>query len=203
MARLNVSPTRMELARLKSKLRVAVKGHKLLKDKFDEMMRQFRARIKQNRELRKQVEEKINEALGSFLIARTQLDSQQIQDAVAMPAATFNIMVHTANIMGVRVPKLEYTRGQTQTKTYRNASLENALTILQAEFGNLIKLAEVEKTCEILSQEIEKNRRRINAIEHIIIPQINDTIKYITMKLGENERQNVTRLMKVKQLYGE
>ena len=203
MPRLNVNPTRMELQRLKAKRRVAVKCHKLLKDKFDQMMRQFRVLIKENKELRTRVEEQINAALGSFLVARTQLFNQQIENELAMPAIKFEITTDTTNIMGLSVPKLTCTQTVAQTKTYSNKNLETAVTTLEKEFANLIKLAEVEKTCEILSDEIEKSRRRINALEHIFIPQINETIKYITMKLGENERQNITRLMKVKQYYGE
>lgn len=203
MARLNVNPTRMELSKLKNKLRVAIKGHKLLKDKFDEMMRQFKARISENRKLREEVEEKINIALGNFLVSRTQLTNQEIEDALAMPATKFSIMTKTASIMGVGVPHLTITHDEICTKTYRNPNLESAVTTLQAELGNIIMLAETEKTCEMLSHEIEKNRRRINMLEYILIPQIQETIKYIRMKLGENERQNITRLMKVKQYYSE
>ena len=193
----------MELQKLKTKLRIAVKCHKLLKDKFDQMMRQFRVLIKENKKLRIHAEEQIGFALSNFLVARTQLFSQQIENELAMPAIKFEITTDTTNIMGLDAPKLTCTQISAHPKTYSNASLGTAVTTLEKEFVKLIKLAEVEKTCEILANEIEKSRRRINALEHIFIPQINETIKYITMKLGENERQNITRLMKVKQFYGE
>lgn len=203
MALPNINPTRMELQKLKNKLRVAIKGHKLLKDKFDEMMRQFRVRIKDNKELRTEIEEHISTALKSFIISQTQLTVQQIEDALAMPAVTFNLVASQHNIMGLNVPKLVCTRTSSYKKAHNNVNFEHASKILQNEFETLIRLAEIEKTCEMLAGEIEKSRRRINALEHILIPQIRDTIKFITLKLGENERQNITRLMKVKQYYGQ
>lgn len=196
MARLNVNPTRMEMARLRNKLRVAVKGHKLLKDKSDEMTRQFSALIKQNRELRSGVETQLMNALGNFLCAQVTMTNRAISAALI---TDYNpkVTASTENIMGLSVPKLELTNKTAVQQNHQNRNLQQSLLSLHALLPELIKLATVEKACELLAADIEKNRRRINALEHIMIPDTRETIKYIQMKLGENERQNIARIMKL------
>jgi V/A-type H+-transporting ATPase subunit D len=188
----------MELMRLKGKLRVAVKGHKLLKDKFDEMMRQFNTRIKACKSMREEVDGTVHDALRSFLLARTQLTNQQIEDAVCMPNIKYEITEGIENIMGVLVPKVNMEVAEAQPRNFMNRFVKSTITELQCVTEKLLILAASEKACEMLAAEIEKNRRRINALEHILIPETRETIKKITLKLGENERQNIARLMKVK-----
>lgn len=197
MARLNVNPTRMEMARLRNKLRIAIKGHKLLKDKSDEMTRQFSILVKQNRALRASVETQLMNALGKFLWANAAMTNKAITSAVATGFRP-KIATSTGNIMGLLVPKLEYTGNADITYTHPNPNLQESIYALHKVLPELIQLAAVEKTCESLAADIEKNRRRINALEHIMIPDTRETIKYIKMKLGENERQNIARIMKLK-----
>lgn len=195
MARLNVSPTRMEMARLRNKMRVAVKGHKLLKDKSDEMTRQFTALIKQNQELRTTVEAKLSNALHNFLCAQFTMNNKAVSAALETDFQP-KLLASTENIMGLSVPKLECPQSS-YTLKHENKNLKKSITLLAATLPQLAKLAAIEKTCELLATDIEKNRRRINALEHIMIPDTRETIKYIQMKLSENERQNIARIMKL------
>jgi len=187
----------MEMARLRNKLRIAIKGHKLLKDKSDEMTRQFLILIKQNRELRASVEAKLMDALGKFLWANVTMTNKALASAVTTDFRP-QINASTANIMGLTVPKLEYIEnpGVVPPK-HPNQNMQKSLTALYKTLPELIQLAEVEKACESLAVDIEKNRRRINALEYIMIPDTRETIKYIQMKLGENERQSIARIMKL------
>lgn len=209
MALLNVNPTRMELQKLKNKLRVATKGHKLLKDKSDEMTRQFIKLAKENESYRKSVDAKVTEAIKHFVTAQTRLATYEVEGALCgvSKAAEATLTKGTASIMGLIVPKIKVAASQetlaaladtTATSTGK-ASLAAAIKNLQQNLDDIIKLAQLEKTCDMLATEIEKNRRRINSLEFILIPQIRETMKHIVMKLAENERQNITRLMKVKQ----
>ena len=200
MARLNVNPTRMELRRLKDRLKTAERGHKLLKDKSDEMVRQFLVLIKENKKLREDIESDIGEALRAFaLSSAAPLDVVQ---AIALPTLTASITVGTKNIMGVDVPYMQTKRVGEVKLPYAMCSapaeLDDAVLKLTALTDKLLHLAEVEKTCNMLADEIEKNRRRVNALEYVMIPQLQETIKYIMMKLDENERAAIVRLMKVK-----
>lgn len=200
MARLNVNPTRMELRRLKDRLKTAERGHKLLKDKSDEMVRQFLVLIKENKRLREEIEGEIAEALRAFsLAAGAPLDVVQ---AIALPTLTAEITVGTKNVMGIDVPFMQTRRIGEIELPYAlcsaPAELDDAVLGLVSLTDKLLHLAEVEKTCNMLADEIEKNRRRVNALEYVMIPQLQETIKYILMKLDENERASVVRLMKVK-----
>ncbi|MCH5156192.1 MAG: V-type ATP synthase subunit D [Clostridiales bacterium] len=200
MARLNVNPTRMELRRLKDRLKTAQRGHKLLKDKSDEMVRQFLTLIKENKRLREEIEGEIGDALRAFeLSSATPLDVVQ---AISLPTLTASITVGTKNIMGVDVPYMQTKRvGEVQLPyalCSAPAELDDAVLKLTELTDKLLYLAEVEKTCNMLADEIEKNRRRVNALEYVMIPQLQETIKYILMKLDENERASIVRLMKVK-----
>ncbi len=199
MSRMNVNPTRMELRRLKDRLKTAERGHKLLKDKSDEMVRQFLVLIKENKQLREDIEGEIAEALKAFsLSAAAPLDVVQ---AIALPTLTASISVGTKNVMGVDVPFMQTKRVGEVELPYAlcsaPAELDTAVLKLTALADKLLHLAEVEKTCNMLADEIEKNRRRVNALEYVMIPQLRETIKYILMKLDENERASIVRLMKV------
>lgn len=206
MAILRVNPTRMELTRLKKRLRVAVRGHKLLKDKRDEMVRRFMELIRENRSLRQSVENELSKAQKSFLIASLQMHPSDMEQALLFPARQFDIEVSRQNIMSVIVPKIEYREKHTEQSFYSyglmntTGELDTAVDNFSKALPKLIKLAELEKTCNMLADEIEKTRRRVNALEYVMIPQLQETIKYIVMKLDENERGNLTRLMKMKQI---
>ncbi|MCH5164637.1 MAG: V-type ATP synthase subunit D [Clostridiales bacterium] len=203
MARLNVNPTRMELRRLKTRLKTAVRGHKLLKDKSDEMIRQFMSFVKQNKALREEIEGDLREALKYFMLAGSVMGEENIEQTFAMPSRTLAVRAGLKNVMGIDVPMLEIAGTEGELPYVLSsvpADMDTAVIKLTELSEKLLRLAEVEKTCNMLAQEIEKNRRRVNALEYVMIPQLNETIKYIMMKLDENERATIIRLMKVKSL---
>ena len=190
----------MELRRLKDRLKTAERGHKLLKDKSDEMVRQFLTLIRENKRLREEIEGEVAEALRLFSLSAGQpLETLQ---AIALPTLAASITVGTKNVMGVDVPYMQTSRVGDVELPYAlcaaPAGLDDAVLKLTDLADKLLHLAEVEKTCNMLADEIEKNRRRVNALEYVMIPQLKETIKYILMKLDENERAAVVRLMKVK-----
>ena len=207
MAILNVNPTRMELTNLKRKLTTARRGHKLLKDKRDELMRQFLDLVRENKRLRIKVEEGIAEANQHMAVARSVMSDEALDVAMMMPMQSMNVDITEKNTMSVIVPNY-----QTHLKTanssdiysygyaFTSCDLDNAVKSLSDVMPDMLRLAEVEKTCQLMACEIEKTRRRVNALEHVMIPQYEETIKYITMKLDENERSTTTRLMKVKDM---
>ncbi|KEH87515.1 ATP synthase subunit D [Clostridium novyi A str. BKT29909] len=206
MARLNVNPTRMELTRLKKRLTTATRGHKLLKDKQDELMRRFIDFVKYNNELRKDVEEMIKNSLKDFVMARALMSSEILEEAIMYPKEKISLDVNIKNIMSVNVPEMKFKRlleddnGSIYPYGYSNTSaeLDDAIEKLYSILPKLLELAEVEKSTQLMADEIEKTRRRVNALEYMTIPQLEETIKYIQMKLEENERGALTRLMKVK-----
>ena len=205
MSKLNVNPTRMELRRLKNRLKTATRGHKLLKDKSDEMIRQFMLYVRENKRLREEVEEELGDSLKSFMLARAVSSDAVIEEAIAMPSAKVALETSSKNVMSVNVPVFTVTEGESKALyPYSFASvtseLDSSISSLTKLLPKLLKLAEVEKTCNMLADEIEKNRRRVNALEYVMIPQLEETIKYIVMKLDENERGATTRLMKVKSM---
>ncbi|WP_213974674.1 V-type ATP synthase subunit D [Tepidanaerobacter acetatoxydans] len=200
-----VNPTRMELTRLKRQIVVARRGHKLLKDKQDELIKKFIDLIKENKRLREEIEHDLEMALKSFTMARSQMPQEVLEESLMIPAAQVNIDVRKQNIMSVNVPKIDihlqegsniYSYGLAST----SAELDNAISILSGMLSKMLKLSEIEKTCQLMADEIEKTRRRVNALEYVMIPSMEETIKYITMKLDENERSNITRLMKIKEM---
>lgn len=203
MARLAVNPTRMELRRLKTRLKTATRGHKLLKDKSDEMIRQFMSFVRENKRLRERLETELTAALKSFMLARAVSSAQDIEQALCMPALKAEVRTGLKNVMGIDVPSIEISAlggGLPYGFAGTSSDLDNAIVRIQKLMEELLRLAEVEKTCNMLADEIEKNRRRVNALEYVMIPQLNETIKYIMMKLDENERGNLIRLMKVKSM---
>ncbi len=202
-SKLKVNPTRMELRRLKDRKKTAVRGHKLLKDKSDEMIRQFIGFAKENMRLRLEVEQELGIALSEFMLAKSVSQDSVIWEALSMPAIGMELELGTKNIMSVNVPEIEIKKtDSTSLYPYSFASvtseLDSSISTISLLAEKLIKLAEVEKTCNMLAGEIEKNRRRVNALEYIMIPQTEEAIHDITMKLDENERGNIVRLMKVK-----
>lgn len=203
---IRVNPTRMELTRLKKRLKTSIKGHKLLKDKRDEMVRQFMLYIRRNRELRAQVEAALSADMRRVAVAAARMGDAGIGEAL-LSESSGSVGVQTAerNIMGVTVPTFQSNGGASLTElpysfAFTSAELDGAVLDLADLMPKLIELAEVEKTCAMLADEIEKTRRRVNALEHVMIPETRKTIKYITMKLEDNERSSVTRLMKVKDM---
>ena len=205
MTRLNVNPTRMELRRLKARLKTAVRGHKLLKDKSAEMIRQFMVYARKNKQLRMETEAALSDALKGFMLARAVSDDQVIEEAVAMPASFVEAEVSTKSVMSVEVPSIKIKERKAQDMfpysfSSVTAELDDSIVTLNGVVAKMVELAEVEKTCNMLADEIEKNRRRVNALEYVMIPELEETIKYISMKLEEQERSNVVRLMKVKDM---
>lgn len=207
MASTQINPTRMELTRLKKKLTTAIRGHKLLKDKRDELMRQFLLRVKENKQLREKVEAGIKEANQKFLLAKAGTDEAFLNTALLAPKQEISIETSTKNVMSVEIPAFDF---KTRTPdpndiysygfAYTSSDLDDAIGYLAVVFEDMIKLAEIEKSCQLMAVEIEKTRRRVNALEHVMIPETKASIKYISMKLDENERSTQVRLMKVKDM---
>lgn len=205
MTKMNVNPTRMELRRLKTRLKTATRGHKLLKDKSDEMIRQFMVYVRENKRLREEIEDELSIALKGFTLARAVSSNAVIEEAVMMPATKAEISLSSDNVMSVEVPSISVVEHEGQDKYPYSfdtvtSELDASIGTLSTLLVKLVKLAKVEKTCNMLADEIEKNRRRVNALEYVMIPQIEETIKYINMKLDENERASTIRLMKVKSM---
>ena len=208
MAKLNVNPTRMELSKLKKRLATSSRSHKLLKDKQDELMRQFIILVKHNNTLRKDVEGQLEGSLKDFVMARAVMSSEFLEEAIAYPKENITVEVEEKNVMSVTVPvmtfkrKLEGDEGSIYPYGFANTSseLDDAIFKLYEILPKLLELAEVEKSCQLMADEIEKTRRRVNALQYRTIPELQETIKYIRMKLDENERASITRLMKVKSM---
>ena len=208
MAKLNVNPTRMELTGLKGRLKTARRGHKLLKDKQDELMKKFIDYVKKNMELREAVEKELTIAFKNFLIARAVMSSEVLEEAIMYPTQKINLEMSVKNIMSVNSPVFNLVREDNKEASSlypygfatTSGELDGAIFSLQQVFDKLIELAQVEKTCQLMADEIEKTRRRVNALEYVMIPQLIETVKYITMKLDENERGSRVRLMKVKDM---
>lgn len=206
---LNVKPTRMELSTLKERLKVAQNGYDLLKDKQDELMRQFIDLIKENNELRNEVEDELSGALSNFVLASSSMNDAFMEEIVALPTQQVNLDITKRNIMSVDVPKMSFSYSDDDKNKdnevkygYLNTSseLDDAIEVLNEIQPKLLKLSEIEKTCQLMATEIESTRRRVNALEYRMIPNIQETIKYIQMKLDENERASITRMIKVKDM---
>ncbi len=207
MATTQVNPTRMELTRLRKKLVTARRGHKLLKDKRDELMRRFLELVKENKELRKKVERGISESNKAFALAAAVIGEAEVKTALLAPKQSVTVEASSENIMSVDVPRFKYkTRTADKSDIYSygfvqtSADLDAAVSSLSEVFPDMLRLAEVEKSCALMAAEIEKTRRRVNALEHVMIPEYMEKIRYITMKLDENERSTQIRLIKVKDM---
>lgn len=207
MAILRVNPTRMELSRLKKRLKTAMRGHKLLKDKLDELMKQFLDIVRHNRALRQRVEEGLMRSHGSFTVASAVMSPELLEQALLYPKQKVFLYLSFKNIMSVNVPSYQfYSENEKSGDIYpygfaqTSGELDDSVHALSQVLQDMLELAQVEKAAQLLAQEIEKTRRRVNALEYVMIPQLNETIHYITMKLDENDRSNLTRLMKVKDM---
>ncbi len=207
MASTTINPTRMELSRLKSRRTTAVRGHKLLKDKRDELMRQFLDVVHRNKELRSKVEKKLLEAHSAFTVAAAVMSPEMLEQALCYPKQSVSLDMKFKNIMSVNVPEYSFrTKNDDPSEIYpygfaqTSGELDDALEAFSEVFHDMLELAQVEKTMQLLAQEIEKTRRRVNALEYVMIPEYEKNIKYISMKLDENERSSTSRLMKVKDM---
>ena len=207
MPALNVNPTRMELTRLKGRLRTAVRGHKLLKDKRDELMKQFMDVVRENRALRAKVEEGLEQANRAFSAAGAVMSPEMLEQAIMYPRSSVSLEMDFKNVMSVDVPVYQFHTAESEGDSVcpygfaaTSGELDDAVAALETVFRDMLKLAQCEKTSQLLAQEIEKTRRRVNALEYVKIPQMEETIKYISMKLDENERSATIRLMKVKDM---
>ena len=207
MPKLNVNPTRMELTRLKGKLRTAQRGHKLLKDKRDELMKQFLETVREVRGLRAEVEEELMTVHGAFTVASALMSSEAMEQALIYPKQSVELTMGFQNIMSVNVPVYDFkTKTQSDSDIYpygfaaTSGELDTAVDALGKVFRKMLKLAQVEKSAQLMAEEIEKTRRRVNALEYVVIPNTQETIRYINMKLDENDRSTTIRLMKVKDM---
>ena len=207
MAGVQVNPTRMEMKRYQTRLQTARRGHKLLKDKRDELMRRFLDLVRENKKLRIEVEDGIKQANAAMSVARCVMSDKALDVALMLPTQEMSLEVGEKNVMSVMIPVFDvrfktadendiYSYGFAET----SGDLDTAVKALSDIMPKMIRLAETEKSCRLMADEIEKTRRRVNALEHVMIPQYEETIKYISMKLDENERSTTTRLMKVKDM---
>ncbi|MBE6891761.1 MAG: V-type ATP synthase subunit D [Ruminococcaceae bacterium] len=203
---IKVNPTRMELSKLKKRLKTAQRGHKLLKDKRDELVKQFLELVRKNRELRTEVEMKLKLSHEAFAGVSAVMSPQSLEEALIYPKQSVVLEPSEKNIMSVDVPVFEYKMQGNQSDifsygfAFTSGELDDAVQGLSDVLSQLVELAETEKSVMLLASEIEKTRRRVNALEHVLIPNLQYTIKNIMMKLDENERGNTTRLMKVKDM---
>lgn len=202
-----VTPTRMVLNQQKARLKTAKKGHKLMKDKCDELMRQFMDIVRENKELRLKVEEGMTAAFSSLQVASAIMSPDMLEQALLYPRQSVELNVKYKNIMSVNVPQYSFrTKNDDPSEIYpygfaqTSGELDDALDKLARVFEDMLQLAQVEKSTQLLAQEIEKTRRRVNALEYVMIPEFEETIKYIQMKLDENESSTKVRLLKVKDM---
>ncbi len=207
MASTAITPTRMVLNQLKGRLKTARRGHKLLKDKRDELMRQFLDIVRLNQQLRIKVEQGLTEAFGSLSVASAIMSPEMLEQSLLYPRQSVELGMKFKNIMSVNVPVYDFkTKNDDPSEIFpygfaqTSGELDDALEQLANVFKDMLELAQIEKSMQLLAQEIEKTRRRVNALEYVKIPQMQESIKYITMKLDENERANTIRLMKVKDM---
>ncbi|HEV9351979.1 TPA: V-type ATP synthase subunit D [Streptococcus pneumoniae] len=203
MVRLNVKPTRMELNNLKERLKTAERGHKLLKDKRDELMRRFISLIRENNQLRKEVESYLIDNLKAFAVAKSLKNSLMVEELFSIPSKEIELFVEKENIMSVTVPRMHMNiTSQNENSEYSylssNSEMDDVFATMNSLIDKLLRLVEVEKTCQLMADEIEKTRRRVNGLEYSIIPNLSETIHYIELKLEEAERANLVRIMKVK-----
>ncbi len=207
MAEIRVNPTRMEMKKLQMRYNTARRGHKLLKDKRDELMRRFLEIVKEDKELRENVECRLMASYASFNSAAAASSPQMLREALIMPRNSSEIAVSYKNLMSVNVPVLSFDESENKNGSsinyglaFTGGDLDSAVSELGELTHDLVRLAQLEKTAQLLAEEIEKTRRRVNALEYIMMPSYLSGIKQIKMKLEENERGNLTRLMKVKDM---
>jgi V/A-type H+-transporting ATPase subunit D len=207
MATKTITPTRMELTRLKGRIKTARRGHKLLKDKRDELVRQFLDLVRRNREVRVKVDEGLARANSALSVASAVMSPSALEQALLYSRHTVEMEMKFKNIMSVNVPEYSFKSEVAESKdifpygfAQTSGELDDAIVALNAVFEDMFLLAQLEKTTQLLSDEIEKTRRRVNALEYVMIPEMEKNIKYISMKLEENDRSTKVRLMKVKDM---
>ena len=205
MALMNVNPTRMVLRNLKTGLASTKRGHKLLKDKQDEMIRQFMLIIRHNLELRKEIESELSNIMKKFASAQLTMSYAGLMEALMVPSKSATLKVGVKSVMSIKTPAVEFAEDDgtidlTYGFAFTPSELDGAILSLSRLLPKLIELAQVEKTCDMLADEIEKTRRRVNAIEYVMIPDYEDTIHFVTMKLDDSERSDRIRLMKAKDM---
>ena len=207
MAVMNVNPTRMQLSKLKKQLTTAVRGHKMLKDKRDELMRQFLDLVRETKDLRQQVEHELALCNAHFVNASAVMSKEALDASLLSPKQQISVEVDSKNVMSVEIPQFASSARTADSSdifpygfAFTSFELDDAVMSLDRVLPDMIKLAQYEKSCELMSAEIEKTRRRVNSLEHVMIPRYQETIKYISMKLEENDRSSRTRLMKVKDM---
>lgn len=203
----SITPTRMVLNQQKARLKTASRGHKLLKDKRDELMRQFMDVVRRNRQLRASVEQGLTEAFSALAVASAVMSPEMLEQAILYPRQSVELEMKLKNVMSVNVPVYDFKTKTADTGdiypygfAQTSGELDDALASLSKVFQDMLELAQVEKTMQLMAQEIEKTRRRVNALEYVMIPQCEENIKYISMKLEENDRSSKVRLMKVKDM---
>ena len=207
MASTMITPTRMMLKQLKGRLKTARRGHKLMKDKRDELMRRFMDIVRLNKELRERVEQGLTASFASLQVASAIMSPEVLEQALLYPRQSVELGVEFKNIMSVNVPEYSFrTKNNDPSEIYpygfaqTSGELDDALEQMAKVFEDMLQLAQVEKTMQLLAEEIEKPRRRVNALEYVMIPELEENIRYITMKLEENENATKVRLLKVKEM---
>ena len=207
MAVMQVNPTRMELSRLKTRLKTSMRGHSLLKNKRDDLMKKFLEQVRRNKELREQVEQMIMGVYDGFAIAGAVMSPNMLEEALMLPKEQVELDISSQNVMSVDVPVFHFSRSADEEEdispygfTYTSGELDDSVAALKKVLPLMLELAQMEKSAQLLAEEIEKTRRRVNALEYVQIPSLQETIKSIAMKLDENERGNLARLMKIKDM---
>ena len=201
----NVSPTRMELSNQKKRLKTASRGHKLLKDKQDELVKKFIELVKINQSLRTEVENELTSAFSNFVVARALMSEPAVENALSFPVQTVDVDVSKKNIMSVNTPVFDLSINSIDSNlpyglAQTSAQLDFAVSRIRQVLEKMVKLAEVEKSCQLMAEEIERTRRRVNALEYVMIPNFTETIRVIKMKLDESDRSTRINLMKIKTL---
>lgn len=210
MAVLNVNLTRIESINMKKSLKTAQRGHKLLKDKLDELVKKMLELVRENQKLRKEVDEMLKNAYQNFMLAKAVIGEQYIEESLVIPNQSVSVDISEKSIMSVKIPQFNFKKitnsdDNSGSKVlygfaYTTSELDKAIESFSEVSESLLKLAQNEKAIELISLEIEKTRRRVNAIENVTIPNYIDTIKYIGLKLSEDERASTSRLMKIKEM---
>lgn len=210
MAVLNVNLTRIESINLKKSLKTAQKGHKLLKDKLDELIKQLLKMVQENQKLRRETDQMLKNTYQNFRLAKAVIGESYVEEALIIPRKSVSVEIGEMSVMSVKIPKFYFEEQQQEEEgkenkalygfAYTTAELDRAIESFAEVSEKLLELAQNEKAIELIAAEIEKTRRRVNAIENVTIPNYIDTIKYIGLKLSEDERASTSRLMKIKEM---
>ena len=201
--KLNVNPTRMELLKLKRRVKTAKRGYKLLKEKRDGLMKQFMAIIRKARDYREKIDQELPDSLKSFLFAAADMRPEVTEEALAMPSQKIELESKIKNVMSVNVPEFEFKKTSdplSYSLSTTSSQIDDSLKTFSDILEDMVKLAEIEHSASLLAEEIEKTRRRVNALEYVLIPNLEETVKFITLKLDEQERAGITSLMRVKEM---